>query len=195
MPKVKINLHGSLEKYGPSVTLDAHNLAQAINGISRQVAGFKDALSAGSWQITSGDEDKSDMLMHFGRDVEIDIRPAITGAKGGGLGKVAMGGAMIAAAYFSGGLAAGASGMLAAGAHAGFSIGLGMTLMGTSQILYGSQVPNYENNNSNKKTNTNFDGPVNSAGQGMPIPVIIGRKLRVGSVVVSAGIHTGDTHS
>lgn len=194
MAKVKVILQGSLASFGNEFELDAFNVAQVINGLSKQLPGFGDAMSEGAWTITAdGGEDRSDALLAVTEDTTITISPALTGEKGGGgLGKIAAGGALIAASYFSGGLAAGASGMLAAGAHAGFSIGLGMALMGTSQVLYGSQVPNYENNNSNKKANTNFEGPVNSAGQGMPIPIIIGRRILAGSVVVSAGIHTGD---
>ena len=150
---------------------------------------------------------------------EISITPVLQGA-GGGVGKVFAGIGLIAAAVLLGpagagflGLGAGfVSGATAAAASSivGY-IGVSLVLSGTAQLLsptisdnpgtFGTTSPTRqrardsftpENNEiADNRSSYIFNGAVNLTAQGNPVPLCYGR-MRVGSVVVSAGLSTED---
>lgn len=188
MTMTTINLHGSLKKYGDSFDLDVGSTAEAIRGLSSQLKGFKEDLKKSNWQLVKNGNSigQEDLSVGFGKaqHATIDVVPAVGGGKGGA-GKIIGGAALITASYFTGGLAAGASGLLATAAHAGVAIGVSMMLSGTSQLL--TKTPK-KNDDSNK--NYNFSGPVNTSGQGSAVPKVIGLRVITGSVVASAQITT-----
>jgi predicted phage tail protein len=71
--------------------------------------------------------------------------------------------------------------------------GAGLVLGGVSQLLTKApQVRGYSNREPAgvERPSYLFNGPVNTVAQGATIPVICGRRVRVGSVVISAGIFT-----
>jgi len=152
---------------------------------------------------------------------EISITPVLQGA-GGGAGRIIAGVALIAAAIVFApagagflGLGAGATaGSFTLGAAAssavGF-IGVSLVLSGTAQLLsptisdnpgtFGTTSPTRqrardsftpENNEiADNRSSYIFNGAVNLTAQGNPVPLCYGR-MRVGSVVVSAGLSTED---
>lgn len=156
-----------------------------------------------------------------GRSEEISITPVLAGAGGGGgFGAIAAGVALIAASFlFPGaglfGAGFGVFGPLAPGAIATLTtigtvtsvVGAGLILYGTSQLLSpqnadlpglttGSQARRdsfdpRNNDPADNRASYIYNGAVNLTAQGNPVPLCYGR-MRVGSVVVSAGISTAD---
>lgn len=190
MASITISLSGRMaDKYGQSFTMSAESGAEALRGIASQSHEFKRDLEQSNWRlIRSGvDVDVSDFsLIHADSAVvEYELAPVVGGGKSGA-GKIIGGAALITAAYFSGGLAAGAAGLVATAAHAGVAIGISMMLTGTSQLL--TKTP--KTKSSDSTTNYNFNGPVNTSGQGSAIPKVIGLRVLAGSVVASAEVTT-----
>ena len=129
---------------------------------------------------------------------DISIVPVITGA--GGAGKTLLGIALIGiaiAAPGAGFLAGGKFGFGAAGAMAGkFSIGalagnigIGLTLMGVSEMLFPQQQSQDFNNEQDPRISFSFSGVQNTSRAGTSHPIVYG-EIVTGSVVISAGIDT-----
>ena len=156
-----------------------------------------------------------------GQDEEISITPVLAGA-GGGVGKILTGVALVAAAIVLGplgggflGLGAGVGGggavgvgFLTAGASSAIGfIGASLILSGTAQLLSpqpadlpgltgatGGRRNSFDPVNNDPADNRSsyiYNGAVNLTAQGNPVPICYGR-MRVGSVVVSAGVSTTD---
>lgn len=148
----------------------------------------------------------------------ISITPVLQGAGGGGLGQVFAGIGLIAAAIVLGPIGLGVLG--ATGAIAGTAgvasaigyVGAAMVLGGTAQLLSptlttGSSATSFgaaggraatresfsprNNEPADNRASYIFNGAVNLTAQGNPVPICYGR-MRVGSVVVSAGLSTED---
>ena len=143
------------------------------------------------------EEDVSPLLLPFGEREVFSITPVVTGA-GRGVGAVLLGAALIATAVFTGGasLAFGATGFgLATGvtatttlslAIAAGNIGVGLVLFGVSQMLSPTPTaPKFEE--VQQLESFTFSGIVNTARQGVPVPIVLGRAY-AGSVVISSGL-------
>lgn len=152
-----------------------------------------------------------------GRMEAISITPVLQGA-GGGLGKIFAGIGLITAAIVLGpigaaiGLTGGATFTAGTGVATAIGfIGASLVLSGTAQLLsptisdnpgtFGATSPTRqrardsftpENNEiADNRASYIFNGAVNLTAQGNPVPLCYGR-MRVGSVVVSAGLSTED---
>jgi len=153
-----------------------------------------------------------------GQDEEISITPVLAGA-GGGVGKILTGVALVAAAIVFAPLGAGflglGAGALSSGSVAALSvassvvgfIGTSLILSGTAQLLSpqpadlpgltgatGGRRNSFDPVNNDPADNRSsyiYNGAVNLTAQGNPVPICYGR-MRVGSVVVSAGVSTTD---
>jgi predicted phage tail protein len=153
-----------------------------------------------------------------GRLEEISITPVLQGA-GGGVGKIFAGIGLIAAAILLGPAGAGFLGLGAGFTGAGMAvvssavgyIGTSLILGGTAQLLspsisdtpgsFGTTSPSRarardsftpENNEiADNRASYIFNGAVNLTAQGNPVPILYGR-MRVGSVVISAGLSVED---
>ena len=156
-----------------------------------------------------------------GQSEEISITPVLAGA-GGGVGKILTGVALVAAAIVLGplgggflGLGAGVGGggvvgvgFLTAGASSAIGfIGASLILSGTAQLLSpqpaelpgltgatgarGNSFDPVNNDPADNRSSYIYNGAVNLTAQGNPVPICYGR-MRVGSVVVSAGVSTTD---
>jgi len=157
-----------------------------------------------------------------GQSEEISITPVLAGAGGGGVGKILAGVALVAAAIVLGplgggflGLGAGVGGggvvgvgFLTAGASSAIGfIGASLILSGTAQLLspQPAELPGLtgatggrrnsfdpvNNDPADNRSSYIYNGAVNLTAQGNPVPICYGR-MRVGSVVVSAGVSTTD---
>ena len=154
---------------------------------------------------------------------DLHIVPAAYGHGGGNggltVGKIVLGVAMVAGAFFTAGAtalgtaaaAAGAEGLgipaSAAGLGLGFSVelpligavtygriaGIGamIALGGVSQLLSPTPhaAPSYSAERPEARPSFIYNGPTNTAEQGGPIPVVYGR-MRVGSALVSSSVST-----
>jgi predicted phage tail protein len=133
------------------------------------------------------------------------ITPVVAGA-GGGFGNVLLGGLLIGASFFFPG--AGLFGVQAigsgalAGAGIGTAIGTGLSAIGAGLVLGGvadiispMAPPGLEaSKEAAKMQNMSFSGVVNTARQGLPVPIAYGRVF-VGSAVISSGFDVDHTPS
>lgn len=186
-----IHLHGDLARFGGPFCWDVASPAEAVRGLSRQVPGFRQRLSEGSFHVISGDledgfEHEAETLTLLADEGDIHFVPAIEGAGGGNNGflKIIASAALIATSFiaFGGPFAAGATFL----AKATFSLGVSVGLTGISQLL--SPTPSIGSNESpDKRPSFLFNSGINRIEAGNPVPLAFGL-FRVGSVVGSAGI-------
>ena len=118
----------------------------------------------------------------------IRIAPVVGGA-GGAFGRIAIGAALIAASFFTGGATIGLFGAGTLGISTTlFGIGASLALGGIAQLLTPTpRLATGENSNADPRKSYSFSGVQNTSRQGVPIPVIYGEVL-TGSIVISAGI-------
>lgn len=200
----EIILHGELKKrYGKSFSMDVATPAEAVHALCSQLEGIEKDIRAGVFRLIRGDFKKGTALgeedLHFnlGKTKEFHIVPVPAGAKRGGFGKVVLGIALVGVTLATGGATAGsfAGGFGGAlGGHLGTvvgSLGVSMVLGGVSQLLTPApRVTDYsQRERPDQRPSFLFNGAVNVAEQGLPIPLVYGQ-MRTGSVVVSAGITT-----
>ncbi|MDR6447492.1 putative phage tail protein [Paraburkholderia terricola] len=121
-----------------------------------------------------------DELQHPVGEDEIRIAPVLVGSKKAGLFQTILGAALVVVGVFT-------------SAYGGSSlIGLGASMMlgGVMQML-SPQTSGLAGAGPNNGTSYYFNGPVNSAAQGEPVPLVYGR-MTVGSKVISSGIFAQD---
>ncbi|MDF3832154.1 tail assembly protein [Cupriavidus basilensis] len=122
----------------------------------------------------------------------IKIVPVIAGRGKGGL-QILIGAALIAAAFYTGGVMLAADNTLIAATTMGgiaFSMGVGLIVGGVAQMLTKSPAMSSTERPDNKPSYA-FNGPVNTTQQGNPVPICYG-ELIVGSQVIYAGITTDE---
>lgn len=186
-----ITLYGHLGKqFGRRHQFEVATPAEAIRALCSNYKGFAQAIANGQWRIRMGKiEQALEDINHPIQD-EIKIIPVVAGS--GGLGKIILGAALIAASFYL-------PGMTYFSAYSSFGInassiamGLGTSLVlsGVSQVLFAPpKASNQSRENVENLPSYIFNGAVNTTGQGNPVPLCYGR-LRVGSQVISAGLHS-----
>lgn len=210
----KIHLEGRLKKlHEGDLQLSVNSIAEAIRALCYQIDGFEKEIKRGFYKIYLGEKNEKNTLdegmltFKLGKTTDIYIEPVYTGAKGGGggVGKVIAGIAMVGLAiatsgasmtFMGGQLAvAGAGVNVAAGTVISSAlvgkIGVALVLGGVSQLL-APQVKSQgaqQFERPEQKPSYLFNGPVNTAEQGGPVPLVYGR-VRVGSTIVSSGLST-----
>mgnify|MGYP001423692216 CR=1 FL=1 len=154
------------------------------------------------YRVTIGKEkivdDPSPLLMPWGEKEVFSITPVIAGA-GRGAGNIFAGLGLVALAVVTGGSSlaftgtgfAAASGTFAAAtfgtklAIVAGTLGLGLTFMGIAQSISPQpEVPDFDE--SAQLESFSFSNVVNTARQGLPVPIAYGRVF-VGSAVISSG--------
>lgn len=154
------------------------------------------------YRVTIGKEkivdDPSPLLMPWGEKEVFSITPVIAGA-GRGAGSIFAGLGLVALAVVTGGSSlaftgtgfAAASGTFAAAtfgtklAIVAGTLGLGLTFMGIAQSISPQpEVPDFDE--SAQLESFSFSNVVNTARQGLPVPIAYGRVF-VGSAVISSG--------
>jgi len=128
---------------------------------------------------------------------DIKFVPVISGS-GGNLGKILLGGALIAMSFGVGGLftsplafGGGGIGFASAGlgAKAAFGIGAGLVLSGVSGMLFPvPKMPEFSSEQ-DPRLSFSFSGTQQTGRAGTPVPVVYG-EIVTGSVVISGGIDT-----
>ena len=203
-PTVKtIYLHGDLkEKYGESFRLAVNTVREACNALALMVPGFKQSVLGEKrdrmYRVVRGDLNKGldldeDTVVSFSiGNAPVHIVPIVQGAKDQGVGKIIFGALLFGAGALMGFGSAGFT-MTGAAATTGVQVarlGLGIALSGVAQML--SPSPGSVSSESpDRRESFLFNGAVNRATQGLPVPLCYGKFL-VGSVTVSAGIETDD---
>jgi predicted phage tail protein len=210
-----VYLHGSLrERFGTRFRLDVETPSEAARALCAQLPGFDMVMRQGQFRVRAharGERGRfvrqrtvvnDTVNLRLGLLDTIHIFPAAAGAKGGkgGIGKIVLGVVLIATAMFTGGATLGLGATaFAIGSGAGAMtitfgqiamLGLSMVLAGVSQMLAPSpQVDRYEKmEQAEDRPNFGFQQAVNAVEEGGAIPWIFGKRVRVGSTVISSGI-------
>jgi predicted phage tail protein len=190
---IAVTLYGFLaEKYGKHHKIAAKNPAEVIRAFCANFKDFKQSIiqdGQAAYKILAGGENRSNPdALHVGTSKHLKIIPTVSGR--GGFGKILLGAALIVASFYLPGatyFSAASSFSINASAIAS-GIGTALLLGGISQVLFSP--PKAKNNQGERPENTpsySFSGPVNTTGEGGPVPLAYGR-MRVGSQVISTGL-------
>ena len=215
----RVVLRGELGKqFGRIHKFDLTTPAEAIRALCANFEGFQQALvTAGERGVgyivqvgKNAINPEEELHNPTSKFEEISITPVLAGA-GGGVGQVIAGVALVALAIINpfGAAAIGTLGLtapIAVSAAVGF-VGASLILSGTAQLLSpqpadlpgltgamgarGNSFDPANNDPADNRSSYIYNGAVNLTAQGNPVPICYGR-MRVGSVVVSAGVSTTD---
>jgi len=141
------------------------------------------------YRVSLGERDlELDEIHHPSGQQVIKIAPVIAGA--GAVGRILLGAALIAGAFFTGGATIGLFGLAAPMAVSSILLGVGASLVlgGVAQLLTPvPTMPTGSDSSSDPRKSYSFSSIQNTSRQGTPVPVVYGEVI-VGSVVISAGI-------
>lgn len=193
----EVRLYGHLAKrFGRVHRYDVRSPAEAVRALCATLPGFRQHVIAHSkpgYRVLDGKSTRDLETLALPADGVIKIVPVTAGA-GRAVGSIILGVALVAVGVMTGGagLALGAAWAAGGAAFAGalaFNVGMSLILGGVAQMLAPQpKTPGAPERPENKPSYA-FDGPVNTAAQGNPVPVCYGR-LIVGSQVISAGMST-----
>lgn len=174
-----ILLYGFLgRQFGRVHRYDVASPAEAVRAMCATLKGFRKALvDGGAYRVLVGGKQSLSVeeIPHPVSDREsIRIVPVIAGA-GKGTGQVIIGALLVVASIFI----PGAQGLA--------PVGYAMIIGGVAQMLFAPKTPESTDRPENRPSSS-FDGAVNTAAQGNPVPVAYGGPLIVGSQVASAGL-------
>ena len=193
----KVKLYGELADFVGHKELDAviNCTADAIRFLITNFEGLEAHMANRHYQVLVGKEDINETELHnpIGQS-DISIVPVIAGA-GGGLGKTLLGVALIGISLASGGgmgvfLKEGFTGLAAVG----MNVGIGLTLMGVSEMLFPLPKPPDFSNEEDPRISFSFSGVQNTSRAGTSHPIAYG-EIVTGSVVISAGIDTNQVQA
>ena len=190
----KVKLYGELADFVGHKELDAviNCTADAIRFLITNFEGLEAHMANRHYQVLVGEQDIDETELHnpIGQS-DISIVPVITGA-GGGLGKTLLGVALIGFSIASGG---GFTALFGEGLKLGFfgnlamNVGVGLTLMGVTEMLFPLPKPPDFSNEEDPRISFSFSGVQNTSRAGTSHPIVYG-EIVTGSVVISAGIDT-----
>ena len=190
----KVKLYGELADFVGYKELDAviNSTADAIRFLVSNFPKLEAHMANRNYQVLVDDYEigEDDIQNPIGKS-DIHIVPIITGA--GGAGKAIAGVALIGLAFATGGASlalgfGGFTGGVGISAMIG-NIGLGLTLMGVSEMLFPMPpMPEFQNE-SDPRISFGFSGVQNTSRAGTAHPIVYG-EIITGSVVISAGIDT-----
>ena len=193
----KIKLHGKLAKFIGHKEFDVkvNSVAQAVSFLVHNFPEVEAYMNPQYYSVqVGGDFVDMEEIHHPTGKQEINFIPVISGR--GNVGKIVLGGALIAASFGVGGLFAapmsfGAGGFAAAGlgAKAAFGVGAALVLGGVSGMLF--PVPDQQQfaSEEDPRISFSFGGVQNTSRAGTPVPIVYG-EIITGSVVISAALDT-----
>jgi predicted phage tail protein len=184
----KIKLYGKLAKFIGHRVLEA-DVATAAEAVRFLLANWPELeahMNDQHYRVSIGTYDIDlEELHHPAGAAPISFVPVVAGA--GAVGRILIGVALIAAAFFTGGATIGLLGLAAPVAVSTVLAGVGITLIlgGVAQLL--TPTPKISQDEGDPRKSFSFSGIQNTNRAGVPVPVVYGETL-VGSVVISAGI-------
>ena len=196
----KLKLYGELAEITSHKEFDVevNTTAQAVSFLVNNFPELESHMANRYYQVLIEKEDVGIDELHYplGQS-DIKFVPVVSGA-GGNLGKILLGGALIAMSFGVGGLftsplafGGGGIGFASAGlgAKAAFGIGAGLVLSGVSGMLFPiPKMPEFSSEQ-DPRLSFAFSGTQQTARAGTPVPVVYG-EIVTGSVVISGGIDT-----
>ena len=197
----KLKLYGQLAEFigHKEFEIKVNSVSQAVSFLIHNFPEVERFMGPKYYQVKVGnyDIDESELAYPIGQE-DIHFIPAISGA-GRGFGKILLGAALIAGAFFMPVAAGGQS--LMAGIKAGSLakvgmltkgmayVGASLVLSGVSDLLFPLPQPQRFNSEEDPQLSFNFSGIQNTSRAGTPVPIVYGEIL-TGSVVISAAIDT-----
>ena len=196
----KIKLYGNLaEKIGHKEFSDiaVTNAAQAVSFLINNFPELEPFMSDKYYKVLVKDYELGEDEIHYpiGQS-DISFVPVIAGS--GSVGKIILGGALIAMSFGVGGLFAnplafGAKGFgfaaAGAGAKAAFGIGAALVLSGVSDMLFPiPKMPEFSSEQ-DPRLSFNFSGTQQTTRASTPVPIVYG-EIFTGSVVISGAVDT-----
>ena len=197
----KVKLYGDLADVTGHREFDVavNSTAQAVSFLINNFPQLESYMCNKYYQVLCDKDDVGIDELHFpvGQS-DIKFVPVISGS-GGNLGKILLGGALIAMSFGVGGLftnpltigGKGFFGFAAAGtgAKAAFGIGAALGLSGVSGMLFPvPKLPEFSSEQ-DPRLSFSFSGTQQTSRAGTPVPVVYG-EIVTGSVVISGGIDT-----
>ena len=197
----KLKLYGELAEFvgHKEFEIKVDSLAKAVSFLVNNFPQVEKYMNPQYYQVKVGNYavDKEEIHHPIGQE-DIHIVPVISGA-GRGAGKILLGAALIAGAFFVP-VAAGNIG-LAAGIKAGslakvgflsktmLLVGANLALTGVSEMLFPMPKPKEFKSEQDPQLSFSFSGTQNTSRAGTPVPIVYG-EIVTGSVVISGAIDT-----
>ena len=197
----KVKLYGELAEFVGHKQFDvqADSIAKVVSFLVNNFPKVEKYMNPKYYQVKVGNYsiDKDEIYFPIGQE-DIHIVPVIAGA-GRGIGKVLLGAALIAGAFFipqalgMKGLSLGAKGF--GFAKAGFLaksmvyLGASLVLSGVSEMLFPVPKPKEFRSEEDPRLSFSFSGAQNTSRAGTPVPLVYGTMI-TGSVVISGAVDT-----
>ncbi len=194
----KVKLYGELADFVGHKELDAviNSTADAIRFLVTNFPKLEAHMANRHYQVLVDDYDIDETELHnpIGQS-DISIVPVIAGA-GGGVGKTLLGISLIGVSLVTGGgfAALKAGGLTNVFSSIGLNVGVGLTLMGVSEMLFPLPKPPDFSNEEDPRISFSFSGVQNTSRAGTSHPIAYG-EIVTGSVVISAGIDTNQVQA
>ena len=197
----KVKLYGELADFIGHKELEAviNSTADAIRFLVTNFPKLEAHMADKYYKVLVDDYEIGEEDIHnpIGQS-DISIVPVIAGA-GGGVGKTLLGVAMIGLAFAMPGAVFGGTGFTAAAGFSGFqaavgNLGIALTLMGVSEMLFPLPKPQDFSNEEDPRISFSFSGVQNTSRAGTSHPIAYG-EIVTGSVVISAGIDTNQVQA
>ncbi len=197
----KVKLYGDLAEVTGHKEFEVavNSTAQAVSFLINNFPKLESYMANRYYRVLLDEEEIDTDQLHFpvGKS-EIKFVPEVQGA-GGNVGKILLGGALIAVSMgafgaFAGNAVAfgsGAGGFAGAslGAKAAFGIGASLVLSGVSGMLFPvPKMPEFSSEQ-DPRLSFSFSGTQQTGRAGTPVPLVFG-EIITGSVVISGGIDT-----
>ena len=198
----KIKLYGELAEFvgHKEFEVQVDSLAKAVSFLINNFEGIDRFMSPKYYQLKVGNYDigENEISYPIGQE-DIHFIPVISGA-GRGTGKILLGAALIGIAIAApgAGFALGSKGVgfVATGGAAASAtmaaignIGVGLTLMGVSEMLTPLPTSQQFNSEQDPRLSFSFSGVQQTSRAGTPVPIVYG-EIFTGSVVISGGVDT-----
>ena len=199
----KLKLYGELAEFvgHKEFEIQVDSLAKAVRFLVNNFPQVEKYMNPQYYQVKVGSYAVNEEEIHhpIGQE-DIHIVPVIAGA-GRGLGKILLGAALIAGAFFipaslGGGLS------LKAGIGTGFGfakagmlgksmvyLGASLVMSGVSDMLFPLHKPKEFKSEQDPQLSFSFSGTQNTSRAGTPVPIVYG-EIVTGSVVISGAIDT-----
>ena len=192
-----VRLYGELAEFVGHKELDAviTSTADAMRFLVSNFPGLEAHMADRYYQVLVDDYEIGEEDIHnpIGPS-DISIVPVITGA-GGNTGRFLLGAVLIGVGVFSGGTGFALNSTQGFGFFGGglaaqaANLGVGLVLMGVSNMLFPTPKPKEFNNEQDPRISFSFSGVQNTSRAGTSHPICYG-EIVTGSVVISAGIDT-----
>lgn len=180
-----IRLYGHLgRRFGRVHRFDVRSPAEAVRALRANFKGFTQALlgfGGAGYRVVCGREgDREARHLAHPTAADIKIVPVVSGASAPGV-RILAGAALVAVGMVLSPYSAGLSNFVG-------NVGISLMISGAAEILF-APTPRGTPERPENMPSYVFDGAVNTAAQGNPVPLCYGR-LIVGSQVISAGLST-----